>query len=132
MSPVLSADGEKTNWVNYKTGEKNIFFRLAADNKKASVTIELSHKDLEIQQIVYEHFLSLKRFLSDAAGEEWNWQLHGTDENGRVVSRIYTERSGVSIFKKEDWPELIRFFKAGIIALDEFWSNVKYSFEDLR
>lgn len=132
LSPVLSAEGEKINWVNYKTGEKNIAFRMQADNRKASIGIELTHKDKEIQQLYFEQFRELKRFLLDAVGEEWEWRLHTTDEHGRTVSRIYTEKEEVSIFKKEDWPELISFFKQRMIALDEFWSNVKYSFESLR
>jgi hypothetical protein len=35
----------------------------------------------------------------------------------------------VSILQKNDWPALISFFKTRIIALDEFWSSVKYDFE---
>ena len=132
MSPVLSADGEKVSWINYKTGEKGISFRMQADNKKASVAIELTHSDTEIQQLYYEQFLQLKRFLEEAAGEEWRWELHTIDEYGKTVSRIYKELAPVSIFRKEDWPGLISFFKKNIMALDDFWSNMKYSFEALR
>ena len=132
LLPVLSADGEKVNWVNYKTGEKDIYFRMQADNKKAGIAIELTHKDREIQQLYFEEFRTLKKFLTGAVGEEWQWQLHTLDEYGRIVSRIGTEKPGVSIFRKDDWPELISFFKPRIIGLDLFWSNVKYGFERLR
>lgn len=132
MAPVFSAEGEKINWVNYKTGEKNIHFRMQADNKRASISIELTHKDRDIQQLYFEQFQELQKFLLEAAGENWTWHLHTADEYGKTVSRIYIEKEGVSIFKKEDWPELISFFKQRIIALDEFWSNVKYNFESLR
>jgi hypothetical protein len=132
MAPVLNADGEKTNWVNYKTGEKGISFRMQADNRTAIVAIELTQKDAGIQQLYFEQFLELKRFLVEATGEEWTWQLHGTDETGRLVSRIFTELEGVSVFRREDWPALITFFKQRITALDDFWSNVRYSFESLR
>jgi len=132
MTPVLSADGEKISWVNYKTGEKNIFFRMEADGRHAVVAIELTHADRDIQQINYEQFVQQKKFLEAATGQEWTWQLHTTNEYGKTVSRIYTSLQGVSIFKKEDWPALISFFKAKMMALDEFWSNVKYSFEALR
>ena len=132
MTPVLSAEGEKISWMNYKTGEKNIFFRLHADNKNASIAIELTHNDAGIQQLYFEQFLQLKKLLEDAAGEEWIWQLHTTDDYGKTISRIYTELQDVSIFKREDWPKLISFFKPRIVALDEFWSNVKYAFEAMR
>ena len=132
MTPVLSADGERINWINYKTGEKDIAFRMNADNKKAIISIELTHADIEIQQIYFEHFAEIKPILHDILGEEWNWQLHTHDEHGKLISRIFTEKQGCSIFKKEDWPGLISFFKPRIIALDEFWSSAKYSFEALR
>jgi hypothetical protein len=64
--------------------------------------------------------------------EMWSWKLHDYDEHGRIVSRIYKQESGVSIFQKNDWPVLISFFKPRIIALDEFWSSMKYAFESLR
>ena len=132
MSPVLSAEGEKINWINYRTGEKDIYFKMQANNKKATIGIELTHKDAGIQHLYFEQFAELKKILENSLGEEWTWQLHTADENGKLISRIYTERNGVSIFKKEDWPALISFFKPRMIALDEFWSIVKYGFEALR
>jgi hypothetical protein len=132
MTPVPSADGEKLAWANYKTGEKDIYFRLQATNKTASVAIELTHGDAEVQQLYFEQFLQLKRLLEQTTGEEWFWRKHTTDEWGKTVSLIYTELPGVSVFNREDWPGLISFFKPRIIALDKFWNNVKYSFEALH
>jgi hypothetical protein len=132
MSPILSAEGEKINWINYKSGDKNIVFRMHADNKKASIAIEFTHKDQEIQQLYFEQLFQFKNLFADAVQEEWNWQLHSRDEFGRVVSRISAERNNFSVYQKKDWPELISFFKPRIIALDTFWSSVKYAFESLR
>lgn len=132
MNPVLSAEGTKINWINYKTGEKNIAFRMGADNKKSIIAIEISHKDPEIQQIIFEQFEQFKSLLVNETKEEWTWQLHANDENGKTISRIFRQKEGISIFKREDWPELISFFKPRIVALDEFWSNVRYAFERLR
>lgn len=132
MAPILSAEGEKVNWVNYKTGEKNIAFRMQADNMKASFSVELTHKDPDIQQLYFEQFMQLRRLFEEAAGADWQWQLHTADEHGRLVSKIEKTKEGVSIFRKEDWPQLITFFKKEIVTLDDFWGNVKYSFESLR
>jgi hypothetical protein len=132
MAPVTSAEGENINWVNYKTGEKDILFRMQAENKKASISITLTHKDPEIQQIFFEQFLQVKKLFVSLVGSDWLWQMHTFDNFGRLVSIISTEREGMSIFKREDWPELISFFKTNMIALDSFWSEVKYGFESLR
>lgn len=132
MGPILSAEGEKINWVNYKTGEKNVYFRTQADGESASIAIEITHSDAEIQQIYYEHFKGLKKLLYSELGEEWTWKLHTTDENGKLISRIFAEIEHVSIFNKNTWPQLISFFKPRLIALDAFWSSAKYSFYSLH
>ncbi|SIT84488.1 DUF4268 domain-containing protein [Pontibacter indicus] len=132
MSPVLSAEGMPTNWINYKTGLKNVYFRMQADKKLATIGIEMTQPDPEIQQMFFEQFEALKEMLHEAVGEEWIWDLHTYDENGKVISRIYTELRGGSVFKQDDWPALISFFKPRIMALDAFWNDAKYSFDELR
>ena len=132
MSPVLSAEGWPVNWVNYKTGFKHLYFRMQADKQTASIAIELSHPDPEIQQLFFEQFEMQKNLLHEIVGEEWEWALHTTDEYGKTISRIYKELSPVSVFNKENWPDLISFFKPRIIALDAFWTDAQYSFEELR
>jgi hypothetical protein len=129
MGPVLSAEGLRTNWVNYKTGVKHIFFRMQADNKVASISIEITHPDKELQQLFYEQFATYKNVLHSTLNEDWEWQLHTTDEYSKTISRIHKQISPVSIYQREDWSKLISFFKPRIIALDEFWSDAKYAFE---
>ncbi len=102
---------------------------MQADNKSAFIAIEITHSDPGIQELIFEQFREFKRLLEDQLGEEWDWDLHIQDEYGKIVTRISKTLSDVSIFKKEDWPSLISFFKPRIIALDEFWSDAQYSFE---
>jgi hypothetical protein len=132
MSPVLSAEQMKINWLNYKTGEKNIQFKMEADNKTASVSIQLTHKDEGLRELYFEQFVQFQTLLHDALGEKWNWRQKAVDEYGIEMSRISKEISEVNIFNKEQWPALISFFKPRIIALDQFWSSAKYGFEALR
>ena len=132
MSPVLSADGEKINWINYKTGEKDIYFRMDADSKMASIGIEIAHKDLDLQDLYYEQLCQVKHLLFEALQEVWIWQSQTSNEYGQRTSRVYIEEQNVNIFNKADWAALISFFKPRIIALDEFWSTAKYVFETLR
>lgn len=129
MRPVLSAEGEKINWINYKTGQKNIQFRMYTGNRDAFIGIVLTHADPEMQQLVFEQLEALAPQLASFLGEKWRWQLHHTDERGKITSRIFTEQTGASVFKKEDWPMLITFFKPRLMALDAFWCSFKYGFE---
>jgi hypothetical protein len=132
MSPVLSAEGIKINWINYHTRVKDVYFRMDADKKSAAIYISMEHRDPEVQRIYFEQFLEFRTLLHSTLHEEWNWQLHVPVAHGKVISRIYQEIPGVSIFNKEQWPDLISFFKPRIIALDSFWEDAKYSFESLH
>lgn len=132
MSPVPSAEGLKINWVNYHTRVKDVYFRMQADKRSAVISISMEHRDPGMQELYFEQFLELKSLLHDALGEQWTWQLHGKGADGKIISRIYKEIAGVSIFKNGDWPELISFFKPRIIALDSFWEDARYAFDALR
>ncbi|ETZ22278.1 DUF4268 domain-containing protein [Pedobacter sp. V48] len=129
MALQPSAEGLRINWINYKTGIKHLAFKMQVDKKSAWIGIELANPDLTIQQLLFEQFEEYKKLLTGILGEEWQWELHSTDEYGKTVCKIYTVLPGISIFNKEDWPKLISFFKPRIIALDEFWSDARYGFE---
>lgn len=132
IAPQLSAEGLRVNWVNYKTGIKHVYFRMHADKHTATIAIEITHPDPGIQELFFEQFLEYKNILISYQNEPWEWELHGKDEYGKTISRIFKQTNGVSIFSKSDWPELISFFKPRIIALDEFWNDAKYGFEALK
>ncbi len=132
MSPVLSADGEKVNWINYKTGEPNIAFKMDADNKTATVALVFSHNDDGVRELYYEQLLQLEKMLPAEGPFEWVFSFRQHNEYGKLQAGAYRRLKGVNIFNKEDWPALISFFKAGITALDEFWSMARYAFETLR
>jgi len=132
MLPIPSAEGEKINWVNYKTGEKFIQFRMWADGKEAGIAIDIIHKDAGVRQLLFEQLAQFRKLLFSHLEEEWNWQEQFIDEDGRHFARVGTLLEDVSVFRQQDWPQLISFFKPRIIALDAFWSEVKYSFEALR
>lgn len=100
-----------------------------ADQRTARIAIEMAHPDLGMQELLYEQFVAYKNILQDSLGEEWEWSLHSKDEYGRTISSISKQVDHVNIFKQEDWPKLISFFKPRIMALDEFWSDVKYGFD---
>ena len=130
MSPILSSEGEKINWINYKTGVKGLQFKMNVVQDTAFISIEINHPDIAEQKIIFEKLLQLKHILNNSQNEKWNWLLHTPDENGKLVSKVYKERKGINIMRKEDWPALISFFKPRMMALDGFWNSVKYGFEE--
>ena len=132
MAPVPSAEGDTTNWINYKTGLKHVYFRMHADNRQAAIAIELTHPDASIRELFFEQFGEVKQLLHEALGEEWTWEAEATDANGLPLSRIYTELAPANLFNRDDWPALISFFKPRLMALDAFWTDAQYAFEALK
>jgi hypothetical protein len=130
MQPVPAAGGGKVNWVNYRTGEKDLYFRMHADQRTASIGVIMAHRDTEARDTearhsFYEKLLPLRDALHELLEEEWVWELEAHDEHGRSISRIFTETQGVNIMDRSQWPALISFFKPRIIALDAFWESYK-------
>lgn len=129
MAPIPSSENIKINWVNYKTGVKNLYFRMEADATAATIKVLITHTDISTQLMLFNLFKQLQQVLHAALDEEWQWAPQTVDEDGKTVSVIYTTLEGVSIYKKEDWPLIISFFKPRIIALDAFWNEVKFGFQ---
>ncbi|SEF44315.1 DUF4268 domain-containing protein [Algoriphagus boritolerans] len=130
MKPVPNAQGRRINWPNYRTGVKHIYFRMKAESNFASIGVEIAHKDEELQELYFMQFKELGNLLKNTLGEEWDWKLHAVNEVGQTVSKIEKVRSGVNVMEESDWSEIISFLKPRIVALDEFWDNVKPGFED--
>ena len=128
MRPLSNAEGETVNWLNYKTGVRHLYFRMDADNKRARIAVEMRHPDISVQKKYFEKFVALKNVFYDMLQEEWDWQLHAVDEDGKAVSRISKTINGVNIFNNADWPAIISFLKPRMLALDNFWSLVKEGF----
>lgn len=105
---------------------------MEAGPKSASIAITLEHRDAGIRELYFEQFLELKELLHSTLEEEWDWQQNVEQPDGRIISQIIQVLPNVSIFNKDQWPDLILFFKPRMIALDSFWENARYSFEDLK
>src|SRR5580693_6321136 len=82
MKPVLSADGEEISWMNYKTGNKQVSFKMDADSRQAQIAIVVRDPD---GGGYFDRLLQMKEIFYDALGErDWTWERDSADEQGRV------------------------------------------------
>jgi len=128
MKPVPAASGMPVNWINYKTGIRNIHFKMDADNTRAVIAIEISHPQEEQRLHYYNRFVFLKKILNTTTGYHWQWN-GAIETNHKTTSSISQQLDGVNILNQADWPAIISFLKPRIIALDAFWDLVKDGFE---
>ncbi len=127
MNPVPAASNLPVNWINYKTGIRDIHFKMDADNTRTVIAIEISHPKEEERLEYYNQFVLLKRILDSTT---FNWQWNETfQSNHKTISSISQQLNGVNILNQADWPAIISFLKPRIIALDAFWDMVKDGFE---
>lgn len=131
MVPVLSAEGEKINWVNYKTGVKDTRFTMMATTASAKISITLSHNDTALQNLYFQKFVELERILHTFLEEQWQWQQNISNEHGKTISEIFIILQPVNVLNSQHWPAIISFLKPRMIALDKFWCGYKYAFEGM-
>lgn len=124
LSPVPSAFGLPVNWINYKSGIKNIQVKLHADTQSAAVILEVSGDATQQQKII-----AMLRSLNHSWPPGFHLIENFTDEHGRELARLQIETSPVNIMDKASWPDIISFLKTHIIAFDAFWAEVKDIFE---
>lgn len=132
MSPIPNAEGDTVNWVNYKTSVKGISFKMEANNKFASISIALTHKDEGIRALYFEQFEEFKFLLETELNETWIWSKQTADSSGNLIASIHTTLHDVNLYNEDDWQAIFAFLKTRIIALDAFWVDAKDIFKDLE
>lgn len=125
-------DFGRIRWVNYRSNVKDIFFRLNINNKSATFSIEIQHKDEGVREFFFEQFKELKLVLIDNIKEELIWEMATFNQNNQPISSIYSELNNVSIYNKNDWQSIFVFFEKRIVGLHTFWSEFEEIFKDLE
>ena len=112
-------------WLLYDTKIKDFSFKFYADNKKAEVSIDIEMKDELFRNAYYEKIWSLESILEDEIGAFSKDEFYVL-ENGKVISRIWVEKNGVSILNKQTWPYIFEFFVEKMDAFERLF----YEYED--
>lgn len=112
-------------WLLYDTKIKDFSFKFSADKKKAEVSLDIEMKNEIFRNAYYEKIWSLEDMLKDYVGDFHKDEFYTLD-NGKVISRIWVEKVGVSIFNKDSWREIFEFFVEKMDGFERFY----YDFED--
>ncbi|MES2486660.1 MAG: DUF4268 domain-containing protein [Bacteroidota bacterium] len=120
---IAFAEAYPRKWLLYDTKIKDVTFKFYVDNKKAQVMLDIEPKDDEKRVFYYEKLESLKNilhkdFLPEAIFEE-NFYL----ENGKIISRIWVELQGISLYNMASWAVIFRFFNLNMDAFEQFFNE---------
>ena len=112
-------------WILYDTKIRDFSFKFYVDNKKAEVSLDIEMKDEIFRNAYYEKIWSLEGLLEDEIGpvkKDEHFQL----ENGKIISRYWVTKEGVSLYNKNSWQEIFEFFVSKMTGFENFF----YEYED--
>ena len=115
------AEAYPRKWLLYDTKIKDVAFKFYIDNKKAQVLLDIEPKDDEKRKIYYEKVESLKTILLEEYLPEAVLERNFYLENGKVISRIWVEKLGVSLNNRAYWPEIFAFFSDMMTQFEYFF-----------
>ncbi len=129
---IAFAEEYPRKWLLYNTKIKDVTFKFYVDNKKAQVLLDIEPKDEEKRKIYYEKVESLKTILLEDYLDDVIFELNFYLENGKVISRVWVEKTGISINNKNTWPEIFDFFAEKMDAFERFFYENEDYIKDLE
>ena len=129
---VAFAAAYPRKWLLYDTKIKDVTFKFFIDNKKAQVLLDIEPKEQEKRKIYYEKIESLKTILLENYLPEAILERSFYLENGKIISRIWVEKLGVSLNNKNNWPQIFDFFNATMAQFEDFFLEHEDYIKDLE
>jgi Domain of unknown function (DUF4268) len=131
MDKLRNPQGTKVAWLNYRTGIRDLYFRMEADSEGARICIDLQFKDKGVREIYFQQFEAFKVLLDEKLkGLQWNsdWEHW----NGKQIARLFLEKVDCQLENKQDWDKMHLFLKLNFVKLDEFWNEFGEVFKTLK
>jgi hypothetical protein len=119
-------------WLLYDTKIKDVTFKFYIDNKKAQVLLDIEPKDEEKRKIYFEKIESLKTILLEDYLPEAILERNFYLESGKIISRIWVEKLGVSLNNKNNWETIFAFFNETMTQFEYFYFEHEDYIKDLE
>ncbi len=129
---IAFAEKYPRKWILYDTKSKDFSFKFFVDNKKAQVLIDIEHRSDEKRTIYFEKIESLKTILEDDHIKDVVFEKNFVLESGKTISRIWVEKTGVSVSNRNYWDEIFDFFFEKMNALEMFYFEYEDYIKDLE
>lgn len=129
---VAFAEKYPRKWVLYDTKIKDFSFKFYVDNKKAQVLIDIENRNDDKRIFYFEKLESLKTILEDDFVKDLVFEKNFVLENGKKISRIWVEKTAVSVSNKKYWDEIFDFFNEKMHAIEMFYFEYGDYIRDLE
>jgi len=129
---VTFAEKHPRKWILYDTKIKDFSFKFYVDNKKALVLIDIENRSDEKRKIYFEKLESLKSILEDDFVKDLVFEPNFVLENGKTISRIWVEKTGISVSNRTYWDEIFDFFFEKMHTIEMFYLEYGDYIRDLE
>lgn len=128
---VEFAEKYPRKWILYDTKIKDFSLKFFVDNKIAQVMIAIEHRDTEKRYAYFDKMLSLKTILLEEHLPEAVFEKDFYLEN-KTISKIWVEKTGISVNNRKTWDEIFDFFNEQMSALEYFFLEFQDFIQDVE
>ncbi|MFA9190055.1 DUF4268 domain-containing protein [Flavobacterium sp. FZUC8N2.13] len=129
---VTFAEKYPRKWVLYDTKIKDFSFKFYVDNKKAQVLIDIEHRSNEKRTAYFEKLEALKNILEEEFIADLVFEKDYVLENGKTISRIWVEKTGVGFSNRNYWDSIFDFLEEKMDALERFYLEYDAFIKDIE
>ncbi len=120
---IAFAEKYPRKWLLYDTKIKDFAFKFYVDNKKAQVLIDIELRNDEKRFAYFEKLEALSTILEEEFVPNLVFEKNYFLENGKTISRIWVEKSDVSVSNRNYWDAIFDFFNEKMTALELFYDE---------
>lgn len=120
---IAFAEKYQRKWLLYDTKIKDFAFKFYVDNKKAQVLIDIEPRNDQKRIAYFEKLEALKTILGEEYVTDLVFEKNYYLENGKTISRIWVEKSGVSVSNRNYWDTIFDFFNEKMASLELFYAE---------
>ena len=129
---VAFAEKYPRKWVLYDTKIKDFSFKFYVDNKKAQVLIDIEHRNNEKRTAYFKKLEALKNILEEEFIKDLVFEKDYVLENGKTISRIWVEKTGVGFSNRNYWDAIFEFFNEKMDSLERFYLEYDEFIKDIE
>ncbi|AOZ98431.1 DUF4268 domain-containing protein [Flavobacterium commune] len=129
---VTFAEKYPRKWMLYDTKIKDFSFKFYVDNKKAQVLIDIQPRNNEKRIAYFEKLEALKSILEEEFIADLVFEKDYVLENGKTISRIWVEKTGVGFSNRNYWDTIFDFYNEKMDALERFYLEYDEFIKDIE
>ena len=129
---ITFAEKYPRKWLLYDTKIKGFTFKFYLDNKKAQVQLDIEPTSEEKRKIYFEKIESLQTILKTDYLPEAILERNHFLDNGKIISRIWVEKTDVSSSNKGTWSAIFDFFNESMVQFESFFIEYEDYISDLE